>query len=134
MFDELLLTLENIITHLNTSKYMAGIMMLFMNLGGRYIALELSDLQESILNHKIIRRLLVFVLVFYATKDIKVSLTLTAVFIVLVSGIFHEDSKYCILPIKNNEKRVITKSEYEIAKEIVTKYEKQKIIENFVNY
>jgi hypothetical protein len=44
-----------------------------------------------------------------------------------VSGIFHEDSEFCILPTKNiNKSRRITKDEYMTAQEIVGKYQKQK--------
>ena len=112
---------------LNGSKYFAGIMMLLMNLGGRYISMELSEMHEKILNHKIIRRLLVFVLIFYATRDVKVSLVLTAVFIIIVSGIFNEDSKYCLIPnsLVVNKKRRIKKDEYLAAQEIVNKYHRQ---------
>ncbi len=119
--------LSNGAMQLNGSKYFAGIMMLLMNLGGRYISMELTEMHEKILNHKMIRRLLVFVLVFYATRDIKVSLVLTAVFIIIVSGIFNEDSKYCIIPnsLIINKNRKIKKEEYMAAQEIVNKFHKQ---------
>jgi len=119
--------LSNGAMQLNGSKYFAGIMMLLMNLGGRYISMELTEMHEKILNHKFIRRLLVFVLVFYATRDIKVSLVLTAVFIIIVSGIFNEDSKYCIIPnsLIINKNRKIKKEEYMAAQEIVNKFHKQ---------
>lgn len=127
MLGELVIILEKYITQLSTSKYMAGIIMLLMNIGGKYISAELSELHEDFLNHKIIRRVLVFVFVFYATKDIKVSLILTATFVVLVSGIFHEESKYCVLPTNTKNKQKINKDEYIAAKQIVSKYEKQKL-------
>ena len=120
--------LSNGAMQLNGSKYFAGVMMLLMNLGGRYISMELTEMHEKILNHKMVRRLLVFVLVFYATRDIKVSLVLTAVFIVIVSGIFNEDSKYCLIPnsLIINKNRKIKKEEYLVAQEIVNKYHKQR--------
>ena len=119
--------LSNGAMQLNGSKYFAGVMMLLMNLGGRYISMELTEMHEKILNHKMVRRLLVFVLVFYATRDIKVSLVLTAVFIVIVSGIFNEDSKYCLIPnsLIIDKRRKIKKNEYLVAQEIVNKYQKQ---------
>ena len=113
---------------LNGSKYFAGIMMLLMNLGARNIAMELSEMHEKILGHKFIRRLLVFVLVFYATRDVKVSIIITIAFIILVSGIFHEDSEFCILPTKNvDKKRKIKKEEYLVAQEIINKYNRQNL-------
>lgn len=122
----ILAILEEGMMSLNNSKFFAGAMMLLMNLGARNIAMELSEMHEKILNHKFVRRLLVFVLVFYATRDVKVSIIITIVFIILVSGIFHEDSEFCILPTKNiNKNRKITKEEFMVAQEIVGKYQKQ---------
>jgi hypothetical protein len=122
----ILVILEEGMMSLNNSKFFAGAMMLLMNLGARNIAMELSEMHEKILNHKFVRRLLVFVLVFYATRDVKVSIIITIVFIILVSGIFHEDSEFCILPTKNvNKNRKITKEEFMVAQEIVGKYQKQ---------
>lgn len=123
MLVELVTAIESNLLSLNTSKYFAGIMMLLINLGGKYVSEELSELQSKIISHKVMRRILVFVLVFYATKDIKVALILTAVFIVLVSGIFNEESKYCVLPQSTIDKKEITRDEYYTAKKIVDRYE-----------
>jgi hypothetical protein len=124
MLIELLSIIEGNLLSLNTSKYFAGIMMLLMNLGSKYVSEELSEIQSKFISHRIMRRILVFVLVFYATRDIKVALILTAVFVVLVSGILHEDSKYCVLPNKIIENKEITRDEYITAKKIVERYEK----------
>ncbi len=117
-------TLEAGIGILNNSKYFVAIMMLFLNLGSRYISMELSQLHEDFLSNAFIRRFLVFTVVFVATRDIKVALISTAIFVVLVSGIFNEDSKYCILPMVNDQNK-ITKKEYYYAQSIVEKYNKQ---------
>jgi hypothetical protein len=123
---DILNILEEGMMGLNNSKFFAGAMMLLMNLGARNIAMELSEMHEKILNHKFVRRLLVFVLVFYATRDVKVSIIITIVFIILVSGVFNEDSEFCILPTKNiNKNRKITRDEYMVAQEIISKYQKQ---------
>ena len=114
---------DGTINILNNSKYFTAIMMLLMNLGARYISLELSQFHEEILSNPIFRRILIFTVVFISTRDIKVSLISTAVFIVLVSGIFNEDSKYCILPGRNN--RRITKEDLHYAQSIIDKYNKQ---------
>ena len=89
---------------LNTSKYFAGMMMLVLNLGSRFLVMELSESQEQLLSNKIIRRFVIFTVVFISSRDIMVSLVVTAIFIVLVSGIFNENSKYYILPKKNKKK------------------------------
>jgi hypothetical protein len=112
--------------NINTSKYMAGLMMILMNLGGRYISAEISDFQEEFFESPYVRRIFIFVVCFIATRDVKVSLILTIIFIVLVSGIFNENSKYCILPIKRSINR-ITKEEFIYAQSVVNKYHQQQI-------
>ena len=110
---------------LNSSKYFAGIMMLLLNIGGKYISMELSDTHEKLLNNKLIRRIFIFVLIFIATRDVKVSLILTAVFIILVSGIFNEESKFCIIPNQLCSNKKIRKDQYQHALYIVNTYKKQ---------
>ena len=118
--------IENFINTLNTSKYFSGIMMILLNVGGKHVSKELSFLQDNFLDNKIIRRLLVFVVVFVATKDVKISFLITIGFIILVTGVLNEESKYCILPKNKINKNVkISKSEYLNAKEIIKYYEKQ---------
>lgn len=106
---------------LNQSKYFAGIMMIVLNLGSKYITLELSENQDELLKNKIIRRFLVFTVVFVATRDIYVSLILTGVFILLVSGLFNENSSYSIVtkPVIAS----VTEEEYRQALKIIKSYE-----------
>ena len=88
------------INNLNTSKLFAGIVMILLNVGSKYVTLDISKTQESFLSNTIIRRLLVFTIVFTATRDLVISILLTAAFVILVSGMFNENSKMCILPKK----------------------------------
>lgn len=112
------------LNNLNQSKYFTGIMMLILNLGSKYITMELSESQEELLRNKVIRRFLVFTVLFVATRDIYVSLILTGIFIILVSGLFNENSSYCIVtkPVMNS----ISEEEYRQAIKIVKTFEFQK--------
>ena len=112
------------ITTLNSSKYFAGIMMLVLNLGSRFLVMELSESQEQLLSNKIIRRFIIFTVVFISTKDILVSLVVTAIFIVLVSGIFNENSKYCI--VTKPVIKQVKEDDYKEAKKVIKLYEMQK--------
>ena len=115
----------NIIHALNNSKFFAGILMILMNLGSKYISLELSETQDEFFSNIVIRRIMIFVVIFIATKDIITSLIITACFVVLVSGLFNENSKFCL--IKNNCKqtKIISKEQVERAKKVLKKYEEQ---------
>lgn len=112
---------------LNQSKLFAGMSMILLNLGSRYLIEELSETQEDLMSNKIFRRIILFCVIFIATKDISISLLLTGTFIIFVSGLFNEDSKYCILKKDTfTNKKEITKTDYIKAKRVVEKYEKRK--------
>ena len=121
MFEKINMFMEN----LNRSKYFAGVMMILLNLGSRFLVSELSETQEQFLNNSIIRRIVVFTVVFIATKDVWVSLILTAVFIILVSNLFNENSYYCLMKKPKKMFKQISKNDYEKAKSLIKLYELQ---------
>ena len=115
--------MESTFSSLNTSKYFAGIMILLLNMGSKFLTLELSENQEQILSNKVIRRFIIFTAVFVSTRDIWVSMIITAVFIILVSGIFNENSKYCI--VTKPVIKQVTMDDYNKAKKIIKLYDLQ---------
>lgn len=106
---------------LSSNKYVLGIMILLINLGARYIGNELNEFSHKVLNHKFARRFLIFLVIWMGSRDIIVSLVITICFILLSNTLLNEQSNYCILPIDNPSP--ISKEEYEIAKQMVQKYE-----------
>tara|TARA_Y100000389_G_scaffold154701_1_gene155249 strand:- start:768 stop:1220 length:453 start_codon:yes stop_codon:yes gene_type:complete len=124
--------------NINESKLLAAFAMLLLNIGSKYIELKISDSQAEYMRNEIGREILIFAMVFVGTKDIILSIIVTAAFIVLANTVFHEDSKYCILPekykkIKNlidkNNDNIISNNEVNKAYEILNKV-RQKNIEN----
>ena len=106
---------------LSGNKYILGLMILLINLGARYIGNEVSEFMHKVLNHKFARRFLIFLVLWMGTRDLVVAGVITISFIILVNTIFNENSDYCILPVQNNSS--ISKEEYDLAKQIVSKYE-----------
>ena len=106
---------------LNGNKYILGLMILLINLGARYIGNEVGDFMHKVLNHKFARRFLIFLVLWMGTRDLVVAGVITITFIVLVNTVFNENSDFCILPVTNNSD--ITKEEFQLAKQIVAKYE-----------
>lgn len=117
-------TVNNTINNLNTSKYFAGLMILFLNLSSRYLALELSESQQQMLSNKMIRRFIIFTVVFVATRDVWVSIIVTAIFIILVAGLFNENSKYCV--ITKPVIKEVTEDDLMEAKKVIQLYTMQK--------
>jgi len=116
---------------MNSNKYLAGIALLMLNLGSKYLIIDISKSTEQLLKLTIIRRFTLFSIFFIATRNILISLILTAVFIVFSSGLFNDNSKFCILP-KKLKQIDIEPKEYQKALEIVEKYNIQQnnVIEN----
>jgi hypothetical protein len=83
---------------LNSSKLFVGLMMIFLNIGSKFITIDLSETQKEFLTNSILRQVLIFAIAFVGTRDILVSLVVTAVFTILVDGLFHEGSPIGILP------------------------------------
>lgn len=93
-------TIERYAASLGNNKYFIGLMMVLLNLGSRYIFLELGKSHELFFNNPTVRRVLIFTIFFVATRDIIASLLMTVIFIVFFLELTHEKSKYCILPRK----------------------------------
>ena len=90
--------LNYLVNQLNSNKYFVGIMMVMLNLGSRYIFLELGKVHDQFFNQKYVRRALIFTIFFVATRDIIASILLSTFFIIFFLELTHEKSPYCILP------------------------------------
>lgn len=101
--------------------------MILMNLGSKYVGLELSEFQEEFLSKKVTRRIIIFTIFFIATRDIIISIILTGLFILFIGGIFNDNSKFCLIKKHNPKTKLITREDVSKAKKIINKYEKQEM-------
>ena len=83
---------------LNNSKFFSGLVMIMLNIGSKYITIELSKNQEEYLKNSVFRLLLIFSITWMGSRDIYMSLVLTAAFIIMTGYLFNEESSFCILP------------------------------------
>jgi len=74
--------------------------MIMLNIGSKYITVKLSKSQEAYVKNYIIREILIFSIAWMGTRDIIVSIVITAAFFILTEHLFNEESKFCILPEK----------------------------------
>lgn len=88
----------NFLKNINSSKFSAGIAILMLNIGSKYVSIGLSKSQEAYLTSSVARQLLIFSVAFMGTKDIVTSLILTLAFILFADYIFNENSRFCVLP------------------------------------
>jgi hypothetical protein len=85
---------------LNNSKFFAGIVMILLNIGSKFIAIQFSKSTEEYLKMNVTKQLLVFAMAWMGTRDIYTALVLTAVFTILSDHLFNEESPYCCVPEK----------------------------------
>lgn len=80
----------------NNNPYFIGIMMLLLNLGGRFISLEVTKNQEQFLQRPWVRRVLIFTVLFVATRNLWVAFWTTLVVVLLLGYLFNENSAMCL--------------------------------------
>ena len=80
--------LQLLVGLLNNSTLFAGVMLLLLNVGSRFIVHELSHDDKEYSQYLILRRLAIFAVCFVGTKDFITSLILTAAFVILSAGLF----------------------------------------------
>ena len=122
------------VSSLNSNMFFAGIMMLTLNIGSRYVQLNLSPSAESYLKYAITKEFLVFTIAWMGTRNIYVALTLTAAFVILADYGLNDKSNFCILPekfkklqdsIDTNNDKIISELEIKIAMDTLEKAKKQ---------
>jgi hypothetical protein len=127
---------------LNTSKIFAGIMIIILNIGSKFVNIKLSKSMEGYLKYTFSKQILVFAMAWMGTRDVYIAFAITIIFTVLNEYIFNENSKYCCLSetftnyhidkLANEgmENTQVTQEEIDKAKYILEKAEKQKKIED----
>lgn len=88
--------LEAIIGSFNGNLYLIGIMMLVLNLGGRFLAMEITKDQEAFFQNPWVRRLLIFIVLFVATRNLIVAFWLTVIVVIVLGFLFNENSALSI--------------------------------------
>jgi hypothetical protein len=92
--------IHNHIMFLNNSKFFAGVVMILLNIGSKFISIQFSKSTEEYLKLNVTKQLLIFAMAWMGTRDIYISLVLTAVFTILSDHLFNEESQFCCVPEK----------------------------------
>ena len=120
---------------INNSKLLAGLGMILLNIISKYVVIDLSNSQIAFIRNTITREILIFVIAFVGTRDLFLSLFLTATFVILSGTIFNENSKFCVIPEKykylhdavdTNKDGIVSYDEIKRAQDILNKANIQK--------
>ena len=128
-------TVHDHVMLLNSSKFFAGVVMILLNVGSKFISIQFSKSTEEYLKLAVSKQLLVFSMAWMGTRDIYTALGLTAIFVVLSDHLFNEESSMCIVPEKyhvlkslvdTNGDGIVSDEEMKNAEKILEKAKKNK--------
>jgi len=123
------------IMYLNNSKFFAGVVMILLNVGSKFIQIQFSKSTEEYVKYSVSKQLLVFSMAWMGTRDIYTALGLTAVFTILSEYLLNEESSLCIVPhkyrvlhklIDTNDDGVVSEPELAAAIAVLEKAKREK--------
>jgi hypothetical protein len=83
---------------LNANPYLIGVFYLFLNLGGRFISLELTKKQEMFLANPLLRPFILFCVMFISTRNLAVAFWTTFGILAFLRVFANENSSFCLIP------------------------------------
>lgn len=128
--------MNNHVMYLNNSKFFAGIVMILLNVGSKFIAIQFSKSTEEYMKFSLSKQLLVFAMAWMGTRDIYTALGLTAVFTILSDHLFNEESNLCVVPqeyrvlnklIDTNDDGIVSETELSAAIAVLEKAKREKL-------
>lgn len=133
---------------LASNKIFNALIMITMNIGGKYLAMELpTNIDKLFQTHQALRYMVIFAICFMATRDIKYAIFMALVVILIFRFLLNETSSYCMLKqeyFENMEKKeqpvqtviqtmqpqsptgLISEEEFLKAREMIEKYSNQR--------
>lgn len=82
----------------NSNPYLIGVFMLLLNLGGRFLSLELTKKQEALLQQPWVRPIIFFTVIFMATRNVVAAFWVTILFFFIIWVVANENSPFCMIP------------------------------------
>ena len=89
--------------NINESKIFAGIVIILLNIGGKYIPVTLNRSTETLLKSKLSKDIIVFAMAWMGTRDVTIAFFLTLLFVFLTEYILNYDSPLCVIPKKDRQ-------------------------------
>jgi hypothetical protein len=105
-----------------TMEPLSMIFLILVQVGGRYLRIELTPAQQKIINNVVIQSIILFAIILMATKNVVNSLIIVCFVYLCVKILFNENHKYNILSKKwLMEENIISSNNYKSLKDIYMK-------------
>ena len=82
--------------YIDGNRAIAAIFMLFLNIGSRYINLNITSSQEYYIRKALVPELLIFAVSWMSSRDVLIAFGITTVYSLLSRLILNENSNFCI--------------------------------------
>jgi hypothetical protein len=123
---------DQVVSNIAGSPYTIAAAIFLLNVGGRFLPMELSKEQEKFMQQPWFRRLIIFVIFFVATRNIIIAGTLSLLVILFVGYLFNENSSMCLFGKGGNDggtcktqTTLLSPEEQDILKKLTEKQAKQ---------
>jgi hypothetical protein len=105
-----------------TIEPLSMIFLILVQIGGRFLKIELTPAQQKIINNVIIQSIILFAIILMATKNIVNSFIIVSFIYLCVNILFNENHKYNILSRRwLIQENIISSNDYKSLKEIYKK-------------
>ena len=94
---------------LNESKLVLAGCMLMLNLGAKFLANDLGEIQAKFFDTDLAKRFVMFSLFFMGTRDVVMALSLTLAFSIIVFGFLNDNSKLSLVNSRDDVERRMQK-------------------------
>jgi len=87
---------EASMTQIAGSPYTLAAAIFLINVGGRFLPMEITKEQEQFMNQPLFRRFIIFVILFLATRNIITAAWMSLIIILCIGYLFNENSSLCL--------------------------------------
>jgi len=132
-------TIHESVQSVNNSKIFAGVMIIVLNIGSKFVTFKFSKPFEAYLKYTFSRQVLVFAIAWMGTRDIYIALLMTLLFTIFTEVFFHDESPFCVFSsefcdyhtdlLDNATNEKITEEDVRKARDVLERAKKQNIIE-----
>lgn len=107
---------DNQLSPLNNSSVIVACCMVIMNLGAKYLPLDLDSEIDELLQSSTMRKIVVFAILYLATRKFIYAVFGTLIFYIIKLTIFNKESKLSVLNLRTNK---VNKTDNKINKDDV---------------
>jgi hypothetical protein len=95
--ETLIPSIGNITPTIPTIEPISILFLILVQIGGRYLKIELTKAQQRIINDPLVQAIILFAIILMATKNVFLTCVIVIVFYLFVFVLFNENSKYNVL-------------------------------------